>query len=118
MDPLEQAMAKMAEVFARDAFTLADRLNLEGQNGLVHKKFVGFDRDYSRLMIYRIDGLSQFSGKIPLLNISELTVHPMARTCGYISLANHTKDNEVTGLNLAEIAAKLGLPTDQFHHYV
>jgi hypothetical protein len=89
---------------------------LKAPQKLVGRQFVGFDHDYSRKMIYRVD---RFDTTTPsLVYISELTVIPRARVCPFISVSLHKKDVEVTDLNLEEVAKALELPTNMFHFYV
>lgn len=97
--------------------SLGHYLRNHGQQGLIDRKFAGIDQDYGRAMIYRVDSWNQNNG-IPLLEISELTVHPKARTASSISLSLHRRDIDVTFWDLKTVADTMELSTEFCYHYV
>jgi len=123
MNPDQQAIANFRKSLPNKKIgikaikTINEILEADGQEALVGRQFVGYDNDYARAMVYRIDDYAHNNGK-SLLYISELTVHPRGRKVPFISLHLHTKDFEVSHARLDEVAKSLGLPTDQFHWYV
>ena len=100
-----------------EVVTLDVVLRTEGQEGLVGKRFVGYDNDYGRLMVYRVDEYHQNGGH-PSILISELTAHPRIRVYPSLNLDLHRRDIAVSCLEPKEAAEFLGLEIEHFHHYV
>src|SRR4030043_249912 len=97
--------------------TLESYLKQGGSEALIGRKFVGYDCDYARLMIYKVEEFNDHGPCCPtLIGISELTVFPRARVYEFLSLPLHTKDIDVTSLPLylEEIEKLLDLPTNNF----
>lgn len=109
-------MAPTGSIFLGE-YTLSDLLDEEGQQALVGRVFVGYDCDYHRDMLYRVDEYDHNRGH-PLLRISELTVHPRARSCSILNLDLHREDADVSDLDLKVAAEQHRLSSAYFRFYV
>ena len=104
------------------ADTLQKALDSFGQNGLEGRKFVGFDNEDHRALIYRVDEYNHNGGH-PMVVISDLTLnptvrHPSLKENKQLDLGLHLSDIDVTGWNLEGVAEATGISADNFHWYV
>lgn len=87
------------------------------RKALLRRKFAGYDRDYLRGMIYRVNKYDDNDGR-PILIIDELTVHPALRASHVLDLDLHRRDIDVSSINLKFLAERLSLEKEHFHFYV
>jgi hypothetical protein len=94
--------------------TLEQILSVNNLGCLQRQKFLAYNPNRKRGMIFRIDKCSASSVE----RFTELTADPTDQDGFVFFWEDYMKAIDVTGLDLRKIAEEMGLNTDYFHWYV